>query len=175
METLINNINGLQIDISDFETLQEVTTAFRAELVKNTILSIQEETNSLLTDFFDGEVNLELTIVENDKLDVIIHKDGNVASFTQLSKGQRQLLRLCFGVSVMKQVSNNSGISFNSLWFDESLDGLSDTMKTKAFHLFESLQTSHDNVYVIDHSEGLKVLFDNQIIVTLNNGNSELA
>ena len=159
---------------SDLETLSEVTASFRSELVKNTISFIENQTNELLSKYFDNEVNIELQVIENDKLDVIINKDGNIASFTQLSKGQRQLLKLCFGVSVMKTVSNHHGVDFNCIFFDESLDGLSDIMKTKAFHLFESLQLSHDSVYIVDHSEGLKVLFENQLTVELKNGNSEL-
>ena len=106
--------------------------------------------------------------------EVSIQKDGNEASFTQLSKGQRQILKLAFGCAVMKGVSNHKGIHFDQIFFDEALDGLDETMKSRAFHLLEELSIDHESVFVVEHSESLKSMFSNSYKVSLDNGESNI-
>jgi DNA repair exonuclease SbcCD ATPase subunit len=107
-------------------------------------------------------------------LEVGITKDGNQASFSQLSKGQRCMLKLCFGVAVMQAVQNHHGLSFNVAMFDEALDGLSDTLKMKAVRMLESLTPTYGSVFLVEHSETVKVLVDNKYNVELVNGASQI-
>lgn len=165
----------LAINLCDCETLETVIQDFRAAIVKNTITYLENQTNEFLTNHFDAEIRVEFDIVECDKLEVNITKDGNSCSYTQLSKGQRQLLKLCFGISVMKAVSNHHGIKFEQLWFDEALDGMDDNIKLKAFSLFQILETEYESVFVVEHSSAIKSCFNNKITVELVNGASEIA
>jgi DNA repair exonuclease SbcCD ATPase subunit len=158
----------------DLNLLEDVAINFRSRLIQNTIVFIQEHTNTLLTNHFDAEIKVTFSATDADKLEVEIQKDGNICSFTQLSKGQRQLLKLCFGVSIMRAVSNHSGVSFTSLFFDEALDGLDDVFKLKAYKLLEELSLSHENVFVVEHNEALKTMFPNSYKVELVNGHSEI-
>lgn len=75
----------------------------------------------------------------------------------------------------MQAVQNHHGINFNTLWFDESLDGLSDYFKVKAYRLFESIIQGYENIFVVEHSEALKSQFENSYSVSLINGNSVIA
>lgn len=159
---------------ADLETLSEVASELRSILIKNTIIDVETKTNTLLKDHFDGEINIELSI-EDDKLDVVITKDGNTATFTQLSKGQRQLLKLCFGVAVMHAISNHHGITFHQVFFDEALDGLDDIFKAKAYGLLEKLSLDYESVFVVEHSSELKERFDNKLKVTLTSEGSIVA
>jgi DNA repair protein SbcC/Rad50 len=161
----------LRSNLADMEILKDTLGIFRNQLIEDTVSSIEAQTNSLLEKHFDAEIQVNLK-VESDKAEVAIFKNGNSASFTQLSKGQRQLLKLCFSCAVMKAAGNHSGISFPQLFFDEALSGLDENMKTKAFHLLEELALDYDSVFVIDHSEGFKTLFSNVYNVELVNGNS---
>lgn len=163
---------GLTEGLVDVELLLDVVADFRSALIKNTIVDLENKTNELLTKHFDAEIRVEFEVQDADKLEVSITKDGNQATFTQLSKGQRQLLKLCFGVSVMRCVSNHHGISLNTAWFDESMDGMSDEFKMKAFGLFEELALESESVFVVEHSEMIKTAFGNAYHVTLENGNS---
>lgn len=172
IEDMERRERGLIIEINDLENLLEVIQSFRGVLIRNTIDYLTSETNKLIREYFDGELSLQLEIEGADKLDITIQKDGNIAAFTQLSKGQRQILKLCFSVAVMEAISSHHGVKFEQLFFDEALDGLSDTMKVKSFRLFEFLRQSHEDVFVIDHSEALKVLFPNTITVSIEDGNS---
>lgn len=161
--------------IADIDLLQDVVNDFRGVTIKNTISNIESQTNKLLTDYYDSEIKVVFDIAEADKLDVMIYKDGNVCSYTQLSKGQRQLLKLCFGVSVMRSVSNHKGIKFNAVFFDEALDGMDDNFKTKTFRLLEGLSLEYESVFVVEHNESLKSLFSNKFTVELINGNSTIS
>lgn len=159
---------------NELQLLQEVVADYRSASISSTIQDVETQTNQLLTDYFDAECKVSFTIEDADKLDVLIHKDGNECSYTQLSKGQRCLLKLCFGVSIMRSVANHHGIKFHQIFFDEALDGLSEEFKAKAFGLLSTLALEYESVYVVEHSEGLKSMFTNSYSVRLVNGDSEI-
>lgn len=161
-------------DISNIELLQDVVSEFRGVLITNTILQVEENTNRLLTGYFNGELRITLDITITDKLEVGITKDGNTCSFTQLSKGQRQLLKLCFALSVMQAVGNSSGVSFDSIFLDEVMEGLDDNFKTQALRLLESLSSQYSSVFFVEHSETVKASVNNKYHVELVNGQSQI-
>ena len=167
-------IDDFEVEYHDVELLLEVTDTFRAALVKNTVIDLETSTNKILSDYFDSEFQVKFELSDTDKLETTITKNGNTCVYTQLSKGQRQLLKLSFAISVMKCVSNHHGIHFNAIFLDESLDGLDDQLKVKAYDLLQQLATEHDSVLVVEHNEALKSLFPNRYEVTLTNEGSEI-
>jgi DNA repair exonuclease SbcCD ATPase subunit len=167
-------LTNLMVDSDDVEVLTQIVEDFRGAVIKNAILGLQTTTNSILEKHFDGELSVKFDVAESDKLDVSITKDGNSCVFTQLSKGQRTLLKLSFGIAVMRIVANHSGIDFNAVFFDEALDGLSEEMKVQAHGLFEELALQYSSVFVSEHSNEFKNLFNNRYEVKLVNGNSQL-
>lgn len=158
----------------DIEQMLEVIARFRSTLAEQTVEQLEQNTNDLLSRHFDAEIKVEFQIEDADKLEVAITKDGHSCVYSQLSKGQRQLLKLCFGISVMKQVSQHHGINFNTIFLDEALDGLDDNFKTKAYYLLKELEQQYESIFVVEHSESLKALFDNKYTVSLENGASTL-
>lgn len=174
VDSLEIELNDKKQTLSDMELLAEVLADFRSYLVKNTIITVENTTNKLLSDYFDSEIQVEFEVEDADKLEVTIHKDGNTASYTQLSKGQRGILKLCFGVAVMEAIANQHGLHFDQMFFDESLDGLDDNMKMKAVRMLEGLALNRDGVFFVEHSATIKASVDNQYQVTLFNGNSKI-
>lgn len=167
-----DNQSHLITSINDLETLADVLGDFRGVLVANTISDIESKTNSLLHTFFDGEIRVEFKIEDSDKLEVSILKDSNNCTYTQLSKGQRCMLKLCFGLAVMQGVQNHHGISIKQVFADEALDGLDDNNKLKAVKMLETIALDYDSIYLVEHSETIKAHIDNSYRVVLNNGNS---
>lgn len=163
-------INLLQHELDDVALLEEVNASFRAAIVENTVLRLEQDTNSLLETHFDSELRVKFEGNETDKIEVLMKKDGNDCNFTQLSKGQRQLLKLCFAISVMDQTQNHNTISFNALFFDEAFEGLSEELKIKCYGLLKGLEQKYESVFVVEHSQELKMMFDNRFEVALNNG-----
>ncbi len=168
LKTLQTQVDELKHKFDALTQLSKITDNLREELRKNTIKMIESETNRYLETYFDAELRVVFSADGADKLDVLIWKSGHECSYKQLSKGQRGLLKLAFSVSCMKAVSNKLGLSFNALFFDESLDGLDTELKLKAFNLFDELSKSHDTVLIIDHSEQIKNLFSRIYCVNIN-------
>lgn len=154
-ETLLN---ALKSDLSNLEQLQDLCPILRAELLKLAINAIQEDTNNYLEKYFDSELRVAF-MLDRDSLDVGVQKSGNDCSYKQLSKGQRQLLKLSFALSVMTAAANQSGVKFENLFFDEALDGLDENLKLKAFNLFEALSSEFSSVFLIDHAPAFQNMF----------------
>lgn len=166
------DLGKLKQDFDDSKVLSTAIDLFRGQLVKNTINMLEVNCNKKLQDYFDAEIRVKFEVSDKDKIDVNIYKDGNNASYTQLSKGQRQLLRLSFGTSIMDSVANAKGTHFSTIFIDEGLDGLDEVLKVKAFRLLQELATKHDSVFVVEHSTELKNMFETQFQVRLENGTS---
>lgn len=168
------DVEETAIDTADADLLSQVNDKYRSSKLNMAMASVQSRTNQILSDYFEGILTVKFDTATNDRVDVAIMKDGNTASFQQLSKGQRAVLKLAFGVSVMKTVSDRHGMDLNVAMFDESLDGMSEALKLQAFRLFESLQNDYESIFVIDHSVELKACFNNRYEVELIDGKSEI-
>lgn len=168
-----SSLAALKADLGRLDHLSVLCTTFRAELLKLAINSIQEETNEYLERYFDSEFRIEFSL-DGDKLDVAVNKSGNQCSFKQLSKGQRQLLKLSFALACMHGVSNRSGVKFENLFFDEALDGLDENLKVKAFALFEALEPSFHSIFLIDHSTAFQNMFTKKYAVKIEGDKSTI-
>jgi len=173
---LLDNAIKTEKELKDsqlnLELLSDAVMMFRSELVRTTVKYLEATTVSHLRDFFEGEITVELDIQDRDKLDISIRKNGNECSYTQLSKGQRQMLKLCFGAAVMECIQRHHALEFNQLFFDEALDGLDDTNKLRAVKMLETLASRRDTVYLVEHSEGVKAHIDQKYFVELIDGKS---
>jgi len=167
LESLDIEEDYLVKQIARLNKLIDLSSQLRGALLQKAVSDIQNNTNSLLEKYFDAELRVNLTLEGSDSLDVVIQKSGYSCVFRQLSKGQRQLLKLCFAVSVMKASSNSAGIHFDNLFFDEALDGLDDDLKVKAFDLFSELSMNHQSILMIDHAPSFQNLFENKYHVTI--------
>lgn len=174
LEAIQAIVDDLKTQLADLDTLGDIVDQFRGALVKRAIKDLENKTNDLLTKHFDAELRVEFDIASADKLEVSITKDGNSCSYAQLSKGQRQLLKLCFGVSVMKVVAQHHAVQFSTIFLDEFADGCDEEKKAQAFGLLQNLATEYSSVFAIDHSEGLKAMFEKRIDVRLEDGRSIL-
>lgn len=150
------------------DKLYDLSSVLRAELLKKSIKEIETATNVYLETFFDSELRVSFTIDDNDELQIAICKSGYDCVYRQLSKGQRGLLKLCFSVSVMAASANKAGVHFDNLFLDEALDGLDESLKVKAFSLFEHLAKDKSSIFLVEHSQEFQQLFTNKYKVSLN-------
>lgn len=169
-----NQVVSVIKDIEGVTQLHKLSFELRGQLISRTISSIQESVNSYLDTYFDSEFRVEFEIESADKLTTRIQKNGKPCVFRQLSKGQRNLLKLVFSLAVMKQSSMVSGVNFDTLFLDEPTDGFDDALKIKAFALLEAVSLKHGTVLVIEHSEALKSMFTRSFHITLNSDISEI-
>lgn len=167
----MSKISELSILKADCELLQDVLSLYRQNISRDLIKNLQHETNTFIAKYFDSEIQVIFDIKELDKIDVQITKNGNPASYTQLSKGQRCILRLCFGISAMLTLSEINGIDTQILFFDEALDGLSSDFKLKSMKLFEFLATKR-LVFLAEHSSELVAMINNILTIRSISGES---
>lgn len=160
--------------ISSLEHLIELTQTLRTRQVESLVGRLEEQTNEYLAQKFESEFQVSFSLNSVDKLDVTIQKNGYECSYRQLSKGQRQLLKICFVLSIMEAVQDKNGVHFDNLFFDEPLDGCDTALRLKAFSLFEGLINGHSSVMVIDHSQELQQYATQRIRVELVDDESRI-
>lgn len=164
-------VTRLSRDISNLSQLYDLSFNLRGELLNKAVAEVEQSTNNYLEAHFDSEIKVTFSL-DADTLEVAIQKSSYDCSYSQLSKGQRGLLKLAFVLSVMEAASNKAGVHFDNVFLDEALDGLDSELKVKAFGLLEHLASVHASVYVIDHSPELQQLFTNKLRVYLDGDNS---
>lgn len=170
--------DAISIKNSEFDalvTISDLADSLRVELLSKSIGAIQELTNRRLESYFDAELRVTFELSGFDNLEVSLFKSGNACKYSQLSKGQRGMLKLCFSTALMSIAANNAGVHFSAVYLDEALDGLDSELKVKAYGLLEELSLEHESVFVIDHSEELKQLFSKKYQVTLTDSMSTLS
>ena len=174
LEVRKKEVANAKTEVSRLSLVYDLSFELRGQLLAQSVQEIQDATNRYLHDYFDAEIKVGFAIEGSDSLEVSLQKSGYDCVYTQLSKGQRGLLKLCFGISVMKASANAAGAHFDTLFFDEALDGLDSALKVKAFRLFEELATEHSGVLVIDHAPELQELFSTKFRVLMTGDASEM-
>lgn len=167
------DLGATQHHYNSLSHLYDLSFELRGHLISTAIQEIQDETNRYLEAYFDAELKVGFESRDADNLEISIQKSGYECSYTQLSKGQRQLLRLSFSLAVMKFTADSNGVHFSTMMLDEPTDGCDTNLKLKAYRLFEELAKDH-NVLVIDHSPDLAVLFPKKYHVSLYGDHSQL-
>lgn len=167
-------ILALEHRVTSLTQLYDLSFELRGELLRKAVRDIEASTNSILERHFDAELRVTF-MLDADELDVAIQKSGYDCVYRQLSKGQRQLLKLSFVVSIMKASANRAGVHFGTLFFDEALDGLDSDLKVKAFSLFSELETNHESILLIDHAPEFQNLFSKRYHVTMSEDISEIS
>lgn len=161
--------------LADQEELQQLIKTCRASLTMSAVSRLEEGTNRLLSNFFDGEFTVSLLMdTLEDKIDVTVTNGSFACSYEQLSKGQRQVLKFCFSLTAMREVQMAKGIKPEAIFLDEIFDGMSDITKDKAFQVLRRLESEYASIFVVEHSIELKAKFDNIWEVTMTEGHSEV-
>lgn len=167
IKSIESDLRNNQQLLSHVEILNDLSFILRGELLKEAVKEVETKTNECLSKYLGSEFSVSFTLEDPDDFHVLIQKNGYECSFTQLSKGQRQLLKLAFVTSIMSIAANKLGTHQNVLFFDEALDGLDTELKTKAFSLLEELALRHSSIFVVEHTPEFQNLFTNKYHVTM--------
>lgn len=168
-------VAAIKEKMSALDQLNDHSFTLRGILLANSVKALEDQTNLYLSTYFDSAFRVSFDATDGDSIDVSLAKDIHSCHYNQLSKGQRKLLSLCFMTAIMEASANNSGTHFDQLFFDEVLDGMDDENKIKAFRLLENMSLSHSSIFVIDHCEAFKEMFDSKWEITSKDGVSSLS
>jgi DNA repair exonuclease SbcCD ATPase subunit len=158
---------------SQLDILYDLSSSLRGVIIQKAISQLEHNVNGYLETYFDNEITVKFSL-KADAVDVAIQKSGHTCAYTQLSRGQRSLLRLCFVVAIQKAIADASGQSFSTLMYDEVLDGLDSGLKIKAYALMESLLTRAETILCIDHATDFQNLFETKFQVSLVGDESQV-
>lgn len=167
-------LNDRSHKFESMERIYDLSFELRGLLLSRAIKKAEESTNAYLESHFDSELKVHFRLEDADNVELDITKNSHPCVYKQLSKGQRQLLKLCFAVSVMEGVSDSAGIHFDNIFLDESMDGMDADLKVKAYALLEAVAKNKSSVFVIDHSIELQSMFFRKYHVTLDSDYSIL-
>jgi DNA repair exonuclease SbcCD ATPase subunit len=156
----------LERKVNALTWLYERSFVLRGMLLERAVKQINDSTNAYLERFFDATIRVRFELTGSDKLDVAITNEGYDCEYTQLSGGERCMLRLAFSVGYMQQAQNVAGVKISTLMLDEALNGLDDGLKLRAMSLIETLAQEYETVLLIEHSEAVKSQFESAFMVT---------
>lgn len=160
--------------ISRLSWLYDKSFELRGHMMEQAVGTIESSTNAYLEKYFDATLRIELNLEDSDKLEVTILNNGHNCPFRSLSGGERTMLKLAFALSLMRAAQDKAGVQFGQIFLDEPLNGLSDSLKVKAFALLQQLESEYGTVLTIDHSPELKAQFSNVFLVDKSSGHSQI-
>lgn len=155
-------------ELSALSWLYDASLTLRGLLMIQAVSQVESKTNYYLERFFDAQLRVKLTLDDSDKLEAEIFNGGYLSPFKQLSGGERCLIKVSFSLALMEAAQDRAGVDFNCIMLDESLHGLDDNLKVKAYALLQDLENRYESVLVIDHSQVLGQAFHKAYHVSRN-------
>jgi DNA repair exonuclease SbcCD ATPase subunit len=111
--------------------------------------------------------DLEAGMGYKEEFNITVLKSETVSPFNMLSQGERGRVATCAGMALRELTRENGSNIFDFLLIDEIADALD---KTGLQELIKLMDEIHGQKLVISHSDSLKELFDQAILVEITDG-----
>jgi len=103
---------------------------------------------------------------------VHVANEYGASKYTMNSVGERAKVDLVVGLALQDMAASRSRVPVNVAFFDEVFDGLDASGIDRAVQVLSGLK--RESAFVITHSDGMKVFFQNVITVVKQNGESRV-
>lgn len=166
-------LKSLQDDSAIWLKLVEIfgKNGLQAIIIENAIGVIESFANEILKDMQTKFV-LELRTQKETKagdlresLDIIAYDNGNERPFENYSGGERTLINIALRLALSRVISSLHGVRMQSLFLDEVLAPLDEVNRQQAVRVVAFLSRSFEQIFVISHTDEIKDVIDNVIIV----------
>jgi DNA repair exonuclease SbcCD ATPase subunit len=194
---LLDKIKGLQSKINEKDDLIKksagfvdayniLNKAFSKEGVKAFVFAkIINEINFYVSEYlrymFDSNISLKFDIQSTNsqgqikqKIDTIVWVRGERRNLNLLSGGERARLILATNFALARIISSRCGSVPNFIVLDEAFVGIDTSGKSKIMTFLKKMSDTKDFVFVIDHNNEFKEMFDSTFYVEKRQGISEL-
>lgn len=170
----------LEVDVVSIEALEAVKEAFgpnglRAIVIDYVIPQLEDKINNILSKLSDFRIKLETQksgigadVVLEGLFITIINDIGEEMDFDNYSGGER----LKIIVAISEALAEIQKVGFRIL--DELFIGLDDESVESFVQVMTTLQDSFPQLFCITHLQSIKGMFDEKILVTKNNGTSNI-
>jgi DNA repair exonuclease SbcCD ATPase subunit len=164
-QDFLSMVRGFLSYIFD-ETLSRIADATNARLalipnVSNVTLRFASERET-----GTGKLRQEITAVCEKNGHVIPIKDG-------ISGGMYTAVELAVDLSLADVIAERTGVYPGWLVLDEAFEGLDDPCKAACFDMLKTISVDRA-VFVVDHTESMKELFDSRIAVNFDGERSTI-
>ena len=183
LRSIKKEMDTLQQEKSLYEKLAEAFKRMRLSLFETMIEQLEDLIQQYLSNY-SSELNVKLATERETKSGTlkeefhiaIIDSNGQEMSYEMYSGGEKQKLRLSIARALAQFIEEDCGRGFNIIAFDEPNDALDDIGKETNFNLFQDLANKEGKVVLVtDHDANFKDRFSKSIVVTKNNGESEVS
>jgi DNA repair exonuclease SbcCD ATPase subunit len=149
----------LEKKISACAFLNEGIRKFKSEMFASLLSAFEPLANDNLRFISDGRffinINVDLRITKariTDKFDMVVLDNGNPASFSRLSDGEKRQIALAVNMALIQLLSLHFAQEWNFIVFDEIFSDLDDYAKTKVIDLVDRLRrNTHKTIIIITH------------------------
>jgi DNA repair exonuclease SbcCD ATPase subunit len=163
-QDFLSMVRGFLSYIFD-ETLARIADATNARLalipnVSNVTLRFASERET-----GTGKLRQEITAV--------CEKNGHIPIRDGISGGMGTAVELAVDLSLADVIADRTGVYPGWLVLDEAFEGLDDPCKAACFDMLKTISADRA-VFVVDHTESMKELFDSRIAVNFDGERSTI-
>jgi len=177
IESNIKSLTSKQSQLSsDLKRLLFWKTGFPAikmRLINKIVPILEMYTNRYLRQL-SYNMSITFNITENKELEIkVIDSYGNVRDVNDLfSQGEAKRISLCTGLALRDISASYRNVPLNFIKFDEILDALDDRGSSEFIKLINTIDVQK---FIISHNNELKDIFQNNIHIIKENGNSYIS
>lgn len=168
------------------ENFNNAVKAFSNSGIRSVILDfitpfLNEKANKYLQVLAGSDINIELkTQVKDskgnlkDKFEVEVSNNTGGQTYKSNSAGEKRRIDLAISFAIQDLIMDREDISTNIALYDECFDGLDDIGSENVIKLLKERLKTVGTIFVISHDATLKSLFENNINIVKENGESKL-
>lgn len=182
-EQLVNELEMLKVEQDKLEFAVEAfsNSGIKSYLLDSITPLLNEKANSYLKKLSGGTTEIKFTTQTRlsngevrDKFNVEIFNSVGGDNYKANSAGEKRRIDLAISLALQDLALMQSNGSINILLFDEIFDALDNTGCENVIQLLKETQEKVGTIFVISHNESLKTLFEKDLVVTKENGQTTI-
>lgn len=172
ISTTKNNIRDIENKLTLYDDWMSYFKQLKTIELLETKPILESVSNKILSDIGTNIKVEYLLDVDKNSLSLELEEDsGEVIPLELFSKGQSNRISFAAGLSLRALTEDEKSFNFGFTQWDEVLDGLDHTGQTLFFEVLKSLNGLK---FCISHDSNIQNLFINKILVTRENGESNI-
>lgn len=140
----------------------------------NSIIEELEDRTNFYLNSFSGDTSVEVSGIkplksgeEREKIDIIVHRDGDVQTYEDESGGEERRIDIGFMLGFADVSSSIGGIDSKMFFADEIFDVIDKKGITNIMEFLNRLAAEGKLVCIITHNDWMKDYFDSRNVVTV--------
>jgi DNA repair exonuclease SbcCD ATPase subunit len=155
------------------EGLMLPSSEFRASVISRYLGYVNGILEEIIPDLMD-DITVKLELDTKSGLDLVIVKEGVLATYKSLSGGEKRRVSTAIMLSFQRFIIEISGTSSNVLFLDEFLENIDSVGVECVIDCIKNAFPEEIGIYLVSHNTELQSLFENVVTVTKEGGISSI-